>query len=124
MNVDLSQVFGREKQDTPSLRKLPSSSEIGWVAGFIEGEGSFSRASGTTPCISASQVNIEPLKFLRHLVGGRITKKRRSPNNFKTCFPFYYQWRVSGKRAEIVAALILPLLSKRRKAQLRRSQCA
>lgn len=47
--------------------------QLGWAAGFLEGEGSFT--NGGSPCVSAGQVQREPLERLSALFGGRISQR-------------------------------------------------
>lgn len=88
--------------------------EIGWVAGFLEGEGSFTRTESGGPRISAPQVQREPLERLSAKFGGKITL--RVPKN-QNAQPIYV-WTLSGRQARNVMKRLLPLMSPRRQTQI------
>ena len=86
--------------------------DLGWAAGFLEGEGYFSKGKS---CISiqASQVQLEPLVKMQKLFGGSILKYFRNKPNQND----YYRWGVHGETAEAVMKILFPLMSaKRQKA--------
>jgi len=89
--------------------------DLGWVAGFLEGEGSFS-FSGVDPRTSATQVELEPLEKLVQMFGGKIYPKK--PNGFgkKLC----YSWILRGAHGVGLMMTIYPLMCSRRQAQIRR----
>ena len=80
--------------------------DLGWAAGFLEGEGYFSKGKS---CISvqASQVQLEPLTKMQKLFGGSIHKY--SQKNRPNCNDFY-KWGVHGETAEAVMKLLFPLV--------------
>lgn len=86
--------------------------DLGWAAGFLEGEGYFSKGKS---CISvqASQVQLEPLTKMQKLFGGSIHKY--SQKNRPNCNDFY-KWGVHGETAEALMKLLLPLMSPKRQA--------
>ena len=95
--------------------------ELGWVCGFLEGEGAFVAAASSTgkyryPGISAAQVQREPLDRLATLFGGVVHFDPR-PNRPKNQNPVHY-WRVSGLRAVAIMKLVRPHLSPRRQSQI------
>lgn len=99
--------------------KSPTSRDLEWAAGFLEGEGSFlynhnrktlsngrKKDTGTQE-VSATQVHTsEPLNKLQALFGGTVRGE---------------DWRVTGPRARGVMMTLYPLVSSRRKEQIRRA---
>lgn len=91
----------------------PTSEEVSWVAGFMEGEGSFN-SSGRSFEIGAYQSNIEPLEKLKSIMGGEIYKtKARNGRNVNS--KESYAWRASGRVAIFVCLHIYEHLSEKRK---------
>src|SRR5215467_9366242 len=54
--------------------------ELGWIAGFLEGEGSFRLYKYGGVEIKASQNNWEPIKRLMDILGGHLYEYKREPN--------------------------------------------
>ena len=104
--------LGREGPTTAKASRRVRTSDIGWVAGFLEGEGSFQRQS----VVSAVQVNREPLERLEQLLGGRIWLRKTHGARQPT-----YQWNVSGPRARGVMLTIFSLMSAKRQRQVHRA---
>lgn len=93
----------------------PTVRDLAWVAGFLEGEGSFFAQQGRFPQVSATQVQREPLHRLSALLGGKVYERPpRSPTQQSTGW-----WRVSGARARGVALTLYGMMSPRRQAQIR-----
>lgn len=93
----------------------PTLKDIFWAAGFLEGEGSFFAQDGRFPQVSATQVQREPLQRLAALFGGKIwDRKSRGANQQPTCW-----WRVCGARARGIGMTLYPIMSPRRKGQIR-----
>src|SRR6266542_3107809 len=89
--------LGYQKPGTPRATAHPTSIDLGWAAGFLEGEGSFSSNQHKSPWVEASQVNRSPLLKLKRLFGGRIRRCRNDrafANGRKI-----WRWQVSGPRA-------------------------
>ncbi len=87
---------------------------IGWIAGFLEGEGSFTKAGGTI-CVSASQVDKQPVQDLHDMLGGGIgtfSRKEVKGN-------IYYRWQVYGPRAAGVMMTLYPMLTRRRQLKIK-----
>ena len=74
-------------------RSVISAADIGWVAGFLEGEGWFGLARGTAQ-IRATQVQKQPLERLRGLVGGSLYLRRHKPPRSDA-----WEWGLCGKGA-------------------------
>ncbi len=87
--------------------------QIFWIAGFLEGEGSF--GSGYRPCVvSASQVEKEPIQRLHSLLGGVVdTYSRKAVTG-----NIYYRWRLQSIRALGLMMTIYNLMSPKRKKQI------
>jgi hypothetical protein len=87
--------------------------ELYWAAGFLEGEGCFTK---TRSCItvSASQVQFQPLEKLQKLLGGKnyyyeSRKPKHSP---------YYRWVTYGEKAEEIMKALFPLMSPKRQYRI------
>lgn len=92
---------------------------IEWVAGFLEGEGSFQCGGprGTSPVVVASQIQREPLERLQRLFGGPINLYLRKHKNPKYCDAS--RWGMYGGRAAGLMMTLYPLMSPKRKEQIR-----
>ncbi len=114
------------------------STELAWAAGFFDGEGSVfvsrqkhvrhaaepGRTPGkvypvTSPCVSVSQVEPEPLARFARAVGGRKPTgpyKPRGPRSNP-----YYRWDAVGRPSvHRVLSLLWPYLSEPKRRQARR----
>jgi len=89
-----------------------------YIAGFFDGEGSISIArTGKyySLRIVISNTNIEPLTFIKNILGGNI--HAALPKNVK--HKRYYNWYKCGKHAAEVLEILLPfLIVKRERAIL------
>lgn len=93
----------------------PTTRDLYWAAGFLEGEGYFGHTGGSE-VVRAPQVNPEPVERLLKLFGGRVTlNKRKTPAGNDTQ---YWVWQVSGARARGVMMTLYSLLSNKRQAQI------
>jgi len=89
---------------------------LAWVAGFIEGEGSFTH-SGSFGVV-ASQVQLLAFEKLQRLFGGTITKKGKPPkSHHRQC----YTWYLHGYKAAALAMTLWTLMSPRRREQIERA---
>jgi hypothetical protein len=111
--------FGRNS--TAPATVSPSQCDIGWIAGFIEGEGSFCgrRKSHRTETVTVTQVQREPLERMTRLLGGTIHSRPR--HHSQPVGQPYYTWQASGARARGVMLTIFSLMSPRRKGQIRKA---
>jgi len=101
-----------------------TSRDLGWAAGFLEGEGTFRlranlRRSGGTTEINATQVHREPLDRLRLLFGGAIYLRHRHPHPKSFSSRPIYNWYLSGVAARGLMMTLYPMMSSARKAQIR-----
>ena len=89
-----------------------------WIAGFLEGEGSFIiRPNRPTAIVGTGQVQREPLERLRQYLGGWI-----NPNRHKSTARAkpYWNWTLSGAQAAGLCMTIYRLMSPRRQEQIRK----
>lgn len=102
----------RYNQPNPALY-LPSTVELAWAAGFLEGDGWFQ----PQPRVGATQVEWDPIARLVSMFGGAVTHKkpRTATQNH------YLEWSVYGARARGVMMTLYPFMSPKRKAQIRAS---
>ena len=90
--------------------------ELAWAAGFLEGEGSFFLVGNSTGSMAttAVQVEREPIDRLLALFGGSVrpvaAREHRSA---------HWRWSATGARARGVAMTIYPMMSAKRRAQIR-----
>ena len=100
-------------RETPKAIFSPTTADLQWAAGFMEGEGCFTNC-GThkhpTCYVSASQKELGPLTKLAGMFGGRITK-----------YPTINRWRITGARARGVMLTLYTLMCTRRRGQIVRS---
>ena len=92
-----------------------SMKDIGWVAGFLEGEGSFQSARNT-PCVSASQLNPEPILKLHRILGGGMNQFHHKLTKGNT----FFRWNAYGPRAMGIMLTVYPLLSVKRQEQVQK----
>jgi hypothetical protein len=95
----------------------PSMKEIHWLAGYLEGEGSFYRRPQKygSMTVKVSATDLEPLEKCVHFFGGKVNGPYHSGKNTEKK---YWQWNIHGPRALGVALTVLTLLSPRRQEQV------
>lgn len=118
-NLSAKPGWTKERRATPSAAGSPSTAEIYWAAGFIEGEGCFGcfkRPSDKYVNVSvvAANCDLEPLRKLQSLFGGNIHKKSMGPRNRRQP----YAWGVYGARALGVMQTLYALMSPRRQEKI------
>lgn len=107
-----------QRQAVPSVAPTPA--EIGWTAGFLDGEGHIAlrrQNKGTIHygyVVSAVQVTREPLDRLERLWGGRIHHKPSRGGNWRA----QWDWRLSGPLAAELLRAVLPYLTVKRNVAL------
>jgi hypothetical protein len=89
--------------------------ELGWVAGFLEGEGSF--LGNRSAYVGAAQVQREPLDRLQSLLGGKVRPVKSKKVNHSD----FFHWTIGGGHAAGVMMCVYPLMSPRRKEQIRKA---
>jgi hypothetical protein len=111
---------GWERGTTPHSVQRPSARDLGWIAGFLEGEGSFLRSNSGSEVVIAGQVQMEPLERLQRFLGGNIRVRkngRTGPGGVGRAGDFG-EWRISGSRARGVMMTLYPMMSPRRCGQI------
>lgn len=101
-----------------------SMSEVGWIAGFLEGEGYFTLIGRTrkTPRLEASQVDICPIDRLHGWFGGTVYQDNRGGEygrfrgNRQPC----WRWFVNGQKAAEVMMTIWALVGTKRREEIER----
>jgi hypothetical protein len=97
-----------------------SVSDAAWLAGFLDGEGSFqitlaSRRVNFDAAVSAANTHRDALERCRELAGGSICALGRS----KSAWRQYYKWEIRGKSVTSTLHAILPyLVIKREQAEI------
>lgn len=97
----------------------PTDRDIGFAAGFYEGEGSCCRGGDhrrLLPMVVIGQNEREPLDWLRARFGGWVGWR----NDPRQKTGGHWQWGVSGVRAHGFLLTVFGLLSQRRQAQIRK----
>ena len=88
--------------------------DLAWIAGFLEGEGSFiGSLSNGLITVCAVQVNPEPLRKLSSIVGGHLYWYVNNHGRG------YWRWTLNGSYAVGLAFTLYPWLSRRRRQQAR-----
>jgi len=91
--------------------------DLGWVAGFFEGDGHFDYRNGTCR-VRVSQVQRAPLDRLKELLGGNIGVTRRYTGRNGPVQ--VWEWSVCGQHAAGLAMTLWTMLSPDRRAQITR----
>ena len=97
-----------------------SQTDLGWVAGIMDGEGFISILRGKNPdrlylSIGVGNTDARIVKKLHFLLGGSIDSTRQYHPKYKTI----WMWRLNGKEACKILTVIMPfLVSKREEAYL------
>ena len=88
--------------------------ELGWIAGFLEGEGDFTLSRKYSPRVRAPQVQRAPLERLQQLIGGAIKLTSKRPDGWKPV----YRWAIDTSRSVQLMMTIYPLMSPKRQEQI------
>jgi hypothetical protein len=83
--------------------------QLGWIAGFFEGEAYFRTQVLQGESIRITQKQQEPLERLHKILGGNLRKRKTG----------YYEWDVASARAAAIMMTVYSLMSPRRKEQIR-----
>ena len=107
------------KRQCASASVSPTTADLAWAAGFMEGEGTFDAnpVKGRRYArATAYQNNIEPLRKMQALFGGSIWGfKARRP----LATAIGHTWQVHGARARGVMLTLWTFLSAKRRGQVR-----
>jgi len=97
----------------------PTTADLHWAAGFLEGEGNFhvsnNRDQSWSAMVRAVQAQREPLEKLQRLFGGNVRLKSAQRPHRQAI----WIWAVSGTRARGVMMTLYGLMSTRRREQIR-----
>jgi hypothetical protein len=98
----------------PFAKRKPTTRELYWAAGFLEGEGCFSSYDRggrvRNMQVTAVQVQRHPLEMLQEIFGGSLKSA-----NYGTC----WRWGTYGPRARGVMMTLYKLLSPKRQSAIR-----
>ena len=89
--------------------------EIAWLAGILEGEGSFINACRGSPRVSLSMTDEDVVNMAVAIAGGKYVGTRRFTNHYKTQFIL----QICGHRAAALMMTIYPFMGMRRKAKIK-----
>jgi hypothetical protein len=109
-------ILGMCEKATPKATKSPTLCDIAWAAGFIEGEGYFA-PNGASSQAGVNQVQREPLDRLQAMFGGSVRVYHNDRHNER--WQPQWRWAVAGSRARGVMMTLYPMMSPRRKEQIR-----
>jgi len=92
-----------------------------WVAGWLEGEGSFLKgppSKPNLPMVTGCSIDEDVIKKVVEMIGGLSYRKQKSR---KAKWNDVYSFQLKGKRAVDLMQMLLPLMSERRKGQIERA---
>lgn len=96
---------------------LTSRETLAWLAGLLEGEGSFlaGTAARRSPAIELEMADEQIVRRAARLLGVRVTSRIRAnrPNSAQS-----FRFRVSGPRAAHLMWVLRPYLGRRRQRQI------
>lgn len=107
----------------PFVRPEISDLDLGWVAGFLEGEGTFGRyrtnGRHSYPRVSCGSTDLDQLERLQALLGGIGTIHKGKVREGREHHKPYWMWQLSaGKQATGVMGMLYELMSPRRQAAI------
>ena len=91
--------------------------EIAWIAGLLEGEGSFLLPPPSNPSqvsIGIQMTDKDILERLQNYIGGSISKAKKQKEHHKQS----YALRIWGRKAEAIMELVYPYMGARRKERI------
>lgn len=107
-------IIGGGHAATPTATVSPRLRDLAWAAGFLEADGHFA-GDGHVHRVTGIQTSPEPLLWLQAMFGGSVryypTAQAKRGDR--------WHWLATGARARGVMLTLYPLLSGRRKAQVR-----
>lgn len=105
-----------ERLKAASAKARPSQRDLGWAAGFYEGEGSaFFSATARSHRMVIGQVEREPLEKMLYLFGGHIHAIPPHGQSKPS-----WRWQCYGARARGLMMTFYVMLSAKRQAQIRK----
>jgi hypothetical protein len=95
--------------------------DLGWIAGFLEGEGSFglSGRNRQSPRVRAPQLQREPLDRLQRLLGGKIALQPPTSGTQPV-----HHWALDTNRSVQLMMTLYTLMSPRRQQQIAKALAA
>lgn len=114
-------VTGKGRPNVMKATRSPTDRDLAWAAGFLEGEGCFSKNVGRSVSavgnarVHAGQVQREPLERLLEIFGGSLSKPRWDG---KLNHQPVYVWSVTGMRARGVMMTLYLFMSPLKKDQI------
>ena len=107
---------GQERKTTKKAIKNPTTQDIYWAAGFCEGEATFYHKKGSGEVHINQKNSLEPLQKMLSLFGGNIYKiHSRAKGGY-----YFDIWGIVGSRARGFMMTIFPLMSPKRKNQIKK----
>lgn len=112
------------RKDAIHATASPTIRDLEWAAGFLEGEGSFTKSAykiaaenrvASTVRVTATQMTLEPLERLQRIFGGKVSRVKDRPSHGVGV----WHWYTSGVFARGIMMTLYSLLSPRRQAQIR-----
>ena len=109
---------GFELSTTPKATVSPSTKDLYWIAGFLEGEGGFRKGGNSkySQTVYASQVQKEPLERLQKFLGGSL-----KPQGKRGTHSSHWRWNAYGNRARGIMMTLYTLMSPRRQEQIKQA---
>lgn len=116
-NVDIGRAKHERVTKSKSAEDTPTTADIAWAAGFLEGEGHFGlnhRKLGRSASnvVRVTQKQLQPLFRLQRFFGGSV-KQARSDG--------YGEWRTYGARARGVMLTVFTFMSDNKKRDIVKS---
>lgn len=107
--------LGITMKNTIKAIRHPTSIDLAWAAGFIDGEGNFSvtrqTKNGGGQRMMAAQKDPELLYRLQEIFGGSV-------NRYKVPNSYIHYWYVTGTRARGVMLTLYKFMSAKRRAEI------
>jgi len=103
-----------ERLKAAPAKTRPTQRDLGWAAGFYEGEGTCCFATGSHRAV-INQVEREPLERMQRYFGGHIYRIPARLSSQPS-----WRWIANGARARGILLTLYALLSAKRQAQIRK----
>lgn len=113
--------LGVDRPKTPKALQSSTSSWLYWAAGFLEGEGWFTRGTNGSETVGAKQVQREPLERLARMFGGSIDLREQGSGGGVQSRQPVHTWHVYGGRARGVMFTLFTMLSPKRREEIQRA---
>ena len=93
--------------------------DLAWVAGLLEGEGSFMIRTNGTPKIQCQMTDEDVILKLQAMCGGNVYFSERTVEQKEKKWKDTWSWIIQGKDASDLMKLLLPLMGERRSQKIR-----